>query len=88
MTIDFSLTELGVPALLLGAMLVIAVATLLLHVLFPPAKSTPLKRTPPQLCPSCQQPLNEAERWGIRLNVCPRCQGVWLDQGKLEQIIG
>ena len=42
----------------------------------------------PKLCPLCQQPLSEVERWGVRLDVCQRCQGVWLDQGELEQIVG
>ncbi len=41
-----------------------------------------------KLCPVCQQPLNEIEKWGVRLDVCQRCQGVWLDQGELEQIVG
>ncbi len=39
-------------------------------------------------CPVCQQPLVEMERWGVRLDLCQRCQGVWLDQGELEQIVG
>ncbi len=42
----------------------------------------------PKHCPQCQQPLNEIERWGVRLDVCQRCQGVWLEAGELEQIIG
>ncbi len=41
-----------------------------------------------KLCPVCQQPLDETEKWGVRLDVCQRCRGVWLDQGELEQIIG
>jgi Zn-finger nucleic acid-binding protein len=42
----------------------------------------------PKLCPVCQQPLVEVGRWGLGLDVCQRCQGVWLDQGELEQIVG
>ncbi len=41
-----------------------------------------------KLCPICQQPLSEVERWGVQLDVCQRCQGVWLDRGELEQIVG
>ncbi len=41
-----------------------------------------------KLCPICQQPLSELERWGVQIDVCQRCQGVWLDRGELEQIVG
>jgi Zn-finger nucleic acid-binding protein len=41
-----------------------------------------------KLCPQCQQPLNPIERWGVHLEVCQQCQGVWLQSGELEQIIG
>ncbi len=88
---ELGLTGFGVPALLIGAVVVIAMATWLLHLLFPPAKSIDSRRaTPPNMpkrCPLCQQRLDEVERHGIQIEVCPRCQGVWLSQGKLEQII-
>lgn len=88
---DLSLEGLGVPAFLVGAVIVIALATLFLHLLFPPVKkgdSRPI--TLPNLpirCPLCQQLLDEVERNGIRIEVCPVCQGVWLSQDKLEQIV-
>ena len=88
---ELGLTGFGVPALLIGAVVVIAMATLLLHLLFPPAKSIDSRRTtPPNMpkrCPLCQQGLDEVERHGIQIEVCPRCQGVWLSQDKLEEII-
>jgi Transcription factor zinc-finger len=88
---ELDLTGFGVPALLIGAAMVIAMATLLLHLLFPRTKSIDSRRTtPPQMaknCPLCQERLDEVERHGIRMEVCPRCHGVWLSQGKLEQFI-
>jgi len=87
---ELGLTGFGVPALLIGAAVVIAMATLLLHLLFPRTKSIDSRRiTSPQVarnCPLCQERLDEVERHGIQMEVCPRCQGVWLSQGKLEQI--
>jgi len=88
---ELGLAGFRVPALLIGAVVVIAMATLLLHLLFPPAKSRFRRRTVspnmPKRCPFCRQGLDEVERHGIRIKVCPRCQGVWLSQGELEQII-
>jgi Transcription factor zinc-finger len=88
---ELDLTGFGVPALLIGAVVVITMATCLLHLLFPPAKSVDSRRTtPPNMpnrCPSCQQGLDKVERHGIQIEICPRCQGVWLSQDKLEQII-
>ena len=88
---DFHATGFGVPAVLLGAVLVITIATLLLHFLFPPAKGSPRQATPPDnrtRCPLCHENLDRAELHGVTLEVCPRCRGVWLSQDKLEQIAG
>ncbi len=41
-----------------------------------------------KMCPQCQQPLHQVERWGVQLDVCKNCQGVWLEAGELEQIVG
>lgn len=38
-------------------------------------------------CPRCDSPLAERCRVGIPVNVCPRCGGVWLDRGKLAQLV-
>jgi phage FluMu protein Com len=87
---DLSLAELGVPLFLVGAVIVITMATLLLHLLFPPAKHS--RRTGLRLkrirCPLCDQKLDRVERGGVSVETCPRCQGVWLSRDKLEQITG
>lgn len=40
------------------------------------------------LCPLCKQPLKTAERYGIEIDYCVQCRGVWLDRGELDKIIG
>lgn len=46
-----------------------------------------LKPAKGRSCPSCHHPL--AVRWlhGIEIDVCQKCQGVWLDAGELRQIV-
>jgi len=87
---NLSLAELGVPAVLVGAVIVITMATLLLHLLFPPVKRS--RRTGLRIsrirCPLCDQGLVHTERAGTLLQTCPQCHGAWLSQDKLEQIIG
>jgi len=77
-----------VPALLVGAVLVIALASLILHFLFPPAGDTSPRRDMPakarRRCPTCQQELHEVERHGARIgdsSTLPRQSGTdtWLD---------
>ncbi len=41
-----------------------------------------------KLCPTCHQILNEVERLGVLVDVCPQCKGVWLEHGEMEKIIG
>lgn len=39
-------------------------------------------------CPRCEKPvLDERERNGITVDVCPECRGVWLDRGELEKML-
>lgn len=39
-------------------------------------------------CPRCASAvLDERERNGIQVDVCPSCRGVWLDRGELERLI-
>ncbi|MFM9873445.1 MAG: zf-TFIIB domain-containing protein [Fimbriimonadaceae bacterium] len=39
-------------------------------------------------CPkNCGVELQIAERSGIVIDFCPRCRGIWLDQGELERFI-
>lgn len=37
-------------------------------------------------CPRCGAQLLETERRGLKLNQCPDCHGVWLDQGEIDLI--
>ncbi len=87
---DLSLAGLGVPLLLLGGVIVIAVATLLLHLLFPPTRQS-VRRARQRLwrirCPLCDQSLHLTEIGGVSVLICRCCQGVWLSRDKLEQIL-
>ncbi len=40
-------------------------------------------------CPLCiDQRLTVTRRAGIEVDVCPTCNGVWLDRGELEKLVG
>jgi uncharacterized protein len=39
-------------------------------------------------CPRCHTAdLDEKDRQGVKIDVCPSCRGVWLDRGELEKLI-
>lgn len=39
-------------------------------------------------CPRCDHSvLDERERNGVVVDVCPSCRGVWLDRGELEKML-
>lgn len=39
-------------------------------------------------CPRCETTvLDEREREGLTIDVCPSCRGIWLDRGELEKLI-
>src|SRR5688572_1736821 len=39
-------------------------------------------------CPRCQSAvLDERDRSGLSIDVCPSCRGVWLDRGELEKLL-
>lgn len=38
-------------------------------------------------CPVCGEKLREIERYGVEVDICPACKGVWLDRGELEKIL-
>ncbi|MFQ5857003.1 MAG: zf-TFIIB domain-containing protein [Anaerolineae bacterium] len=38
-------------------------------------------------CPVCDIRMKEIEKLGILIDICPECKGVWLDRGKLEEIV-
>jgi len=37
-------------------------------------------------CPRDGSPLEETESEHVKIDTCPRCKGVWLDAGELEQL--
>lgn len=38
-------------------------------------------------CPVCGDRMREVQKFGVELDICPGCKGVWLDRGELEKII-
>jgi len=38
-------------------------------------------------CPTCDLICEQESYEGVTIDVCPKCKGVWLDQGEMEQII-
>lgn len=38
-------------------------------------------------CPVCNVPLMPSDRQEVPIDFCPRCWGIWLDRGELDQII-
>jgi Zn-finger nucleic acid-binding protein len=38
-------------------------------------------------CPVCETTLREIEKYGVEIDICPGCKGVWLDRGELEKVI-
>jgi len=45
------------------------------------------RTTAASLCPRCRIPLHAALRYGVEIDVCPGCRGVWLDRGEVEKVI-
>ncbi len=39
-------------------------------------------------CPKCDGTLVEADFEKIKIDVCNKCSGVWLDAGELAQVVG
>ena len=38
-------------------------------------------------CPVCGESLRAVERVGVAIDHCPTCQGLWLDQGELAELV-
>jgi len=38
-------------------------------------------------CPVCNIDLAMGERLTVSIDYCPQCRGIWLEKGKLDQII-
>jgi hypothetical protein len=39
-------------------------------------------------CPKCGVALDSRRMHGVNVDHCPKCDGIWLDQGELEAISG
>lgn len=39
-----------------------------------------------KLCPNCRTPMQEATFRGVVYDVCPKCSGLWFDQGELGKV--
>ena len=38
-------------------------------------------------CPVCDAKLRPIEKYGVEVDICPDCKGVWLDRGELDKIL-
>lgn len=38
-------------------------------------------------CPVCGGRLRLTEKYGVEVDICPACKGLWLERGKLETIL-
>ncbi len=38
-------------------------------------------------CPVCNVFMNEIIKVGVLIDVCPQCNGIWLDRGEFEKIV-
>lgn len=39
------------------------------------------------MCPNDNSAMQEIDRNGVKIDVCPQCRGVWLDRGELEKLM-
>lgn len=39
------------------------------------------------MCPNDNSPMQEIDRNGVLIDVCPQCRGVWMDRGELEKLL-
>ncbi|MDP4176181.1 MAG: zf-TFIIB domain-containing protein [Bacteroidota bacterium] len=38
-------------------------------------------------CPSCDVFMNEVTKADVLIDICPKCEGIWLDKGELDKIL-
>lgn len=38
-------------------------------------------------CPACSQPLRPIVEWGIQLDECEACEGIWFDDAELKRLL-
>ena len=39
------------------------------------------------MCPNCNSSMQNVNRSGVDIDMCPSCRGVWLDRGELEKLL-
>ena len=39
------------------------------------------------MCPNDNSAMQEIDRNGVLIDVCPECRGVWMDRGELEKLL-
>lgn len=39
------------------------------------------------MCPNCNASMQNVNRSGVEIDMCPSCRGVWLDRGELEKLL-
>ncbi|ACG77635.1 conserved hypothetical protein [Phenylobacterium zucineum HLK1] len=39
------------------------------------------------LCPNDNTSMQNVNRGGVEIDICPTCRGVWLDRGELEKLL-
>ena len=39
------------------------------------------------MCPNDNSAMQEIDRNGVMIDVCPQCRGVWMDRGELEKLL-
>ena len=37
-------------------------------------------------CPNCSTMMRVNQRYGVDIDFCPSCKGIWLDRGEIEKI--
>lgn len=42
---------------------------------------------PLMMCPNDNSAMQEIDRNGVKIDMCPECRGVWLDRGELEKLM-
>ncbi len=39
------------------------------------------------MCPNCHEGMKEINRESVMIDICPKCQGIWLDRGELNKLL-
>jgi len=40
-----------------------------------------------RLCPDCKEPMRQETYHGVTIDACPRCAGMWFDEGELGRVM-